>query len=106
MQHPGNINASHQMSVKNMVSGKNVIESPFTYFVAQTSRSTMSRQLEHEGSINFIKVIVSQLCGFQQGLGVVAVSPRYAERIIRKFSVLWELPPTRVQVRRLPIYYQ
>lgn len=35
---------------------------------------------------------------FQQGHGIVAVSPRYAMRIIRKFSVLWELPPARVQV--------
>ncbi|KAK9813846.1 hypothetical protein WJX73_001548 [Symbiochloris irregularis] len=57
----------------------------------------ITRQLEHEGNINFIKVIVAQLMAFQQGHGVVAVSPRYATRIVRKFSVLWQLPPARVQ---------
>ena len=38
----------------------------------------------------------------QGGMGVVGVSPRYAERVAHKFSQFWRLPPRAVKVRALP----
>ena len=35
----------------------------------------------------------------QGGMGVVGVSPRYAERVAHKFSQFWRLPPRAVKVR-------
>ena len=32
-------------------------------------------------------------------MGVVGVSPRYAERVAHKFSQFWRLPPRAVKVR-------
>ena len=58
----------------------------------------MCRQFEHEGNLNMLKVIVDHINIHQGGQGVIAVSPRYALRIVRKFSVLWDLPKERVQV--------
>lgn len=45
-----------------------------------------------------LKVVVTHMNAKQKGCGTVAVSPRYALRIVRKFSVLWQLPAEKVQV--------
>ena len=48
-----------------------------------------------------LKVVVTHMNLKQKGCGTVAVSPRYAVRIVRKFSVLWQLPSEKVQVELL-----
>ena len=50
----------------------------------------------HEGSFNMLHSVVSHIVKHQAGRGLVAVSPRYAQRILRKFSVMWPLPETEV----------
>ena len=50
----------------------------------------------HEGNFNMLHSVVSHIVQHQAGRGLVAVSPRYAERILRKFSVMWPLPGTEV----------
>ncbi|KAK9823356.1 hypothetical protein WJX72_002143 [[Myrmecia] bisecta] len=47
--------------------------------------------LEHEGNFNMLRSIVEHIAMKQSGHGLIAVSPRYATRILRKFSVMWPL---------------
>ena len=54
------------------------------------------RLLVHEGSFNMLHSVVSHIVQHQAGRGLVAVSPRYAGRILRKFSVMWPLPEAEV----------
>ncbi|KAL4458945.1 hypothetical protein ABPG75_013810 [Micractinium tetrahymenae] len=47
---------------------------------------------EHAGRFNMLRPLIEHMRLWQQGLGVVAVSPRYALRCWDKFSVMWALP--------------
>ncbi|KAK9817284.1 hypothetical protein WJX72_012213 [[Myrmecia] bisecta] len=47
--------------------------------------------LEHEGNFNMLRSVVEHIAVVQSGHGLIAVSPRYATRILRKFSVMWPL---------------
>ncbi|KAL4459197.1 hypothetical protein ABPG75_014062 [Micractinium tetrahymenae] len=56
-----------------------------------------SRSLcEHAGRFNMLRPLLEHMRLWQQGLGVVAVSPRYATRCYDKFSFMWKLPPGAV----------
>ena len=54
------------------------------------------RLLVHEGNFNMLHSVISHIVKYQAGRGLVAVSPRYAQRILRKFSVMWPLPEAEV----------
>ncbi|KAI7845483.1 hypothetical protein COHA_001031 [Chlorella ohadii] len=47
---------------------------------------------EHEGCFNMLRPLLTHMCARQGGKGVVAVSPRYAQRCVAKFSMFWQLP--------------
>ncbi|PSC67013.1 alpha-1,3-glucan synthase Ags3, partial [Micractinium conductrix] len=47
---------------------------------------------EHSGRFNMLRPVLEHMRTVQGGLGVVAVSPRYALRAHSKFSMFWDLP--------------
>ncbi|KAK9845225.1 hypothetical protein WJX81_000502 [Elliptochloris bilobata] len=53
--------------------------------------------LEHQGNFDMLRSLTRHLQLRQGGMGVVGVSPRYAERAAHKFSQFWRLPKNVVK---------
>ena len=51
---------------------------------------------EYKGSFDLINCLNSYILKHQQGYGVVAVSPRYADQILDKLPVFWKLDRKKV----------
>lgn len=68
----------------------------YSMFNLQRDEST-SAACEHLSTFNFLYSVVHHIKKRQGGLGVVAVSPRYAVRCYHKFSMYWSLPQQKVR---------
>lgn len=52
---------------------------------------------EHHNRFDMLRIVVSYMLREQAGMGVVAVSPRYALRLHQKFSQFWPIPANRLR---------
>lgn len=68
----------------------------YSMFNLQRDASTVGA-CEHLSKFNFLYSVVEHLKERQEGLGVVAVSPRYAVRCYHKFSMYWSLQQQQVR---------
>lgn len=48
--------------------------------------------VEHKGCFDMLQCVISFLNKYQQGHGIIAVSPNYAAQLAKKLSVMWALP--------------
>ncbi|KAL6749927.1 hypothetical protein V8C86DRAFT_915844 [Haematococcus lacustris] len=69
----------------------NKLRKTYLYNMFDLDMVVASRFVEHKGAFDMLHAVLMWIKEYQQGVGCVAVSPRYAEQIQDKLSVFWQL---------------